>query len=187
MDSQKPNTSLKEFKSSHPFWKKSSLLLISYLIISSLALSQLACPKKQAVNRAGAVKILEHARDYRFWKKLSDRKMVSSHGKETNAIIYANKLAYPVNIGKAKLPYPEGAMFVVVHYNLREEPLPNVHVMRKMGPQYDPDNNNWRYSVVNHSTWVVQKDGIVIKCVQCHQKRRERDFTPYMKKDFITN
>lgn len=140
----------------------------------------IACPKP--IVQKEQKQYLSYGRNYKSWNKLTDRKVISSHGK-TNTEIFANAKAYEVNAGTKLLPYSEGSIFVVLHYNIEDELLPYVYLMRKMKEGYDPDNNNWRYSVVNISDWSIQRDGILVDCIKCHQQRRERDYTPLMKKD----
>lgn len=168
---------------------RSQLLLYS-LLCCAMGMGLWSCrPTRQQPTR----QLLPHARDYLGWKTLTQRKITNSHKSKNNAYdtaeIYLNRQAYPISNGNESLGqgYPVGSTFVNIHYSESGERQPLVFVMRKMPDGYDPDNNNWRYSVVRISDWTIERDGRLVSCIRCHQKQLARDYVPVMKKDFSTS
>lgn len=156
-----------------------------FLILGSFCMAQFAC---RQVKTGPKRVVLPHARDYLAWKTLTQKKSTSSHKGFPSGLIYLNQKAYPISNGDDKFngSYPVGSEFVMIHYDDDQEKSPNAFVMRKMRNGYDPDNNNWRYSVVRLSDWTIEKDGRLVECIRCHQKQIARDYVPIMRKDFTT-
>lgn len=156
-----------------------------FVLLGCLCLGLIAC---RNTKKAPTRKRLSYARDYLSWKPLSPRKTTNSHKYEDydNAEIYINAKAFPLNNGDEKFTgqYPVGSTFVVINYSEGGEKQPHALVMRKMPAGYDPDNNNWRYSVVRLSDWTLDKDGRLVECIRCHQKQIARDYVPIWRKDF---
>lgn len=165
-----------------------NLLTWTFVLVAGLSLSMLACrPAKTGPVR----KVLPFARDYLGWKTITTRKITNSHKTSDNgydtAEIYLNKIAYPISNGDEKLGatgYNVGSTFVYISYSENGEKMPVGLVMRKMGNNYDPDNNNWRYTIVRLSDWTIEKDGKLVGCIRCHQKQIARDYVPVMRRDF---
>ena len=146
-------------------------------------MAQLAC---RPVKKGPARVLLPHGKNYLAWKTLTNKRTTSSHKGFVNGLIYMNKTAYAISNGDEKFggQYPEGSAFVMIHWNSDNEQSPNAYVMRKMRDGFDPDNNNWRYTVVRRSDWTIEKDGRLVECIKCHQKQIARDYVPVMRKDF---
>ena len=164
------------------------VLAWTFVVVAGLSLSLIACrPVKKGPTR----KVLSYARDYLGWKTLTVRKITNSHKTPNNnystAEIYLNKAAYAISNGDEKMDatgYPAGSTFVYISYTDNDEKVPFGLVMRKMGNDYDPDNGNWRYSIVRLSDWTLVGDGKLVGCIKCHEKSRNRDYIPVMRKDF---
>jgi len=154
-----------------------------FALLSLFCISQLAC---RSVKTGPKRVVLPYGKNYEGWKTLTKKRTTSSHKGFVNGLIYINKVAFPVSNGDDKFggQYPVDSTFITVHWNSDNEKSPNLYVMRKMRNGYDPDNNDWRYTIVRRSDWTIEKDGRLVQCIQCHQKQIARDYVPVMRKDF---
>lgn len=160
-----------------------SVLMLGVMVFA-LSLVQMGCPKK--VQKA-ARKELPYGKNYKGWTKINKRKLISSNHGNTAKYVYSNSSAHKVFMGVKKMPYPEGAAFVVIHYNNDGEEQPYAYVMRKMGKDYDPDRGNWRYTIVRVSDWTIEQDGLLANCINCHKKGMQSDFVRLDRKLFQNN
>lgn len=156
------------------------MIRVCFALACCLSLCLLvACPKARVVAKR---QTLSYAKNYKAWRTISKRKVISPHHGDAEEEIFANDLAYSVSSGKKNLPYPEGATFVMIRYKDGKR-FSSALVMRKMGQNYHPNYGNWRYSEVRLSDWTLDQDGKLAPCIRCHFKHMQRDFVPLMQKD----
>lgn len=153
----------------------------------ALAISLLFClmPGCREVKTGPQRVVANFGKDYKNWTQITKRRVISVNHGNTEEEIYANIKAYEVSTGKKKTPYPAGAAFVMIHYK-DGELQEYAHLMKKMTPGYDPDNSNWRYTIVKVKDWTIEKNGRLEQCVACHYRKTKsngRDFIPLMQKD----
>lgn len=125
------------------------------------------------VANAGAAQKEALPKDYQKWEK-SGKKVITDKKSLFYGIhyIYVDKKA--MKAYKAGGPYPEGSMFVVVNYNIREvagkpvEGKKNMIVLMKKDKKYK-STGGWLFAGFTPSG---KPSGIdpVSNCFECHQK-----------------
>ena len=90
--------------------------------------------------------------------------------------VYVNELALePMNSGKGI--YPKGSLIIKQKFSDQRGVNTELFtVMRKMGDDYDPENNNWEYSIVDASAETVLSRGRTDSCINCHTEYADTDF-----------
>lgn len=90
--------------------------------------------------------------------------------------VYVNELAKPTMLtGRGK--YPVGSL--IVKSKLRSQETADIElftVMRKMTDNYDHENGDWEYSVLDGRSKRVHARGKIDSCISCHTGYRDTDF-----------
>lgn len=99
--------------------------------------------------------------------------------------VYVNELAEPTMLA-GRGEYAVGSL--IVKSKLRSKAKADIElftVMRKMGQNYDPENGNWEYSVVDGRSKRVYARGKIDSCIGCHSEYRDTDFVTrtYLRQD----
>ena len=90
--------------------------------------------------------------------------------------VYVNHLALePMNSGTEV--YPEGSLIIKQKFSDQRGTKTELFtVMRKMGRDYDPENHDWEYSIVDASAKTVLSRGRTDSCIHCHADYASTDY-----------
>ena len=73
--------------------------------------------------------------------------------------------------------YPEGSLVIKAKLASAESPTPELFtVMQKMPAGYDPQHGDWKYVVVDGSTFRQLASGRIDSCKSCHDRYSETDY-----------
>jgi hypothetical protein len=73
--------------------------------------------------------------------------------------------------------YPEGSLVIKAKLASAESPTPELFtVMQKMPAGYDPQHGDWKYVVVDGSTFRQLASGRIDSCKSCHDQYAETDY-----------
>lgn len=100
---------------------------------------------------------------------------------------YFNEIAKPTYLKEQALPFKEGAIVakaVIKDNQTSSANASRIYLMRKMGNNYDPSNNNWAYAFADlkDGKYVFNSQiGKVGLCIDCHKKQAQYDYLQTLK------
>ncbi len=99
-----------------------------------------------------------------------------SHPEVAFCNVYVNELAKdPMISGKGR--YPEGSLVIKSKLASAEDKKPLLYtVMQKMAPGYDDNRGNWKYVVVDGTTFRQIAAGRIDSCITCHEGYADTDY-----------
>ncbi|QDU94369.1 cytochrome P460 family protein [Lignipirellula cremea] len=90
--------------------------------------------------------------------------------------VYVNEIAKnPMLTGKGI--YPEGSLVIKSKLAAADSQKPELFtVMQKMANGYDTERGNWKYTVVDGTSYRQLASGRIDSCIQCHEQYKETDY-----------
>lgn len=90
--------------------------------------------------------------------------------------VYVNAVAKdPMVSGKGI--YPEGSIVIKSKLATIDSREPELFtVMQKMAKGYDENHGDWRYSVVDGTSYRQLASGRIDSCIECHEQHKETDY-----------
>lgn len=116
--------------------------------------------------------------EWQSWERLSDEPFVSEGHEAAFVEVYVAP-EYVEEYRALDGEMPEGMGIVKAGYaDDGGEPgeLTGLTVMAKMGEDYDPENNNWYYGMLEPEGEMAMMQGPVEMCVGCHAGAEDTDY-----------
>lgn len=99
-----------------------------------------------------------------------------AHPKTAFCHVYVNAIAKDTMIS-GQGAYPEGSIVIKSKLAAADDPTPELFtVMQKMADGYDAKHGNWKYTVVDGTTFRQFAAGRIDSCIACHDQYEETDY-----------
>lgn len=136
-----------------------------------------------------------HGLDYREWQRFNTHPYVSDQHGARLVNVYGNDLADRLLTATREEPIAVGAKVIKDSISVAESggvargPL---FMMEKMPPGFDPENGDWRYTMIMPNgklfgTTGGQGNASVTFCAECHMQAEARDFLFELPEEFLTD